>query len=411
MAAIFVQPICLILFLFVATSTLAEEYRRQTVFSVPRQFARNSQIDVQGSRSAECTSFEYTNDGQLRGCGYSLHIFVHTTLRHQHVSLRHYLHKNHLDALDQRAMRTAMFDIWSIEDFFFALETGTKRLFTAWGPKIQLRYVHSSIGATFFENIHPDRPPYTHECEPFCKLVKTGSIELFNKEHTHLNLHGFQNVSELDSLAPGKSVYEMSNDVSSSFLASQVGSLRTLNLEGCEDCKFGSIVKSCSALLATCLNNQDSCSRFSPQNDENSFFCKGLYYAYLKPGFAECPLEPSNEELYMYGICEFVKEEISKLSGGQEANVTGRLLDEDHSSDLPTSERILGRPIIVEVTHLENLPQKILNRIENAIKKGKLPGINKKDVDYSKMKRMAKCEEKQGGFKCRIDIYMNESPE
>lgn len=404
---IIVKTICPIYILLLATSTLAKDNQRQILPNIPQRSAQDLRFDVYGSNTDECTSFKYTGDGQLHGCGYSLDIFGLTALHVQHASLISHLPQDHLNTLDQRALQNATFDIWSIDKISFAFETRTKRLFTAWGPKLRLRYLHSSNGFAIFENIHPSHPPYTHKCEPFCKLIQIGHTALSVKEQTHFNSPRFQGGMGSDSFALNESVYEMSDHVPSTLLASQLGSLKTLNITGCETCIFGKDVSSCDELLATCLNNQESCSRsrFSAQNDESSYFCKGLYYAYLKPRSASCPLTPTILEVYMYGICEYVKDELSMLLGRQKFEIRGNLSGPAPSYDLPTSERASDSRIYVHVSTRTNPKQKVINKIRKGLVKGDFTWSHIQYINYKKTRDSLECWEEGNGFGCSVKFY------
>lgn len=266
------------------------------------------QADGRGGVSLrdECAPvMKYGVDGYLRACRYKVDILDGASLLMQRVSLLPLLDADHAASLDRRLLNSHKFDVWSAANISFAFEPSSKRLFTAWGPRVQLRLVNSSDGLRHFENVHPDRPAYDHHCAPFCGVLRP-------RRAAGLDWHNYD-VQSSGGLK--RSAYSIGVQNGSTLPVHNYSPLlpddrlpasaRISGLEGCSECSFGASALSCADLVRTCLNNEFSCSASAaPQNDFSSLYCMGLYHMYLNPELAFCPLQPRESQIQMYGICD-----------------------------------------------------------------------------------------------------------
>lgn len=368
------------------------------------------QLNVLRSQSKECTHFKYSNNGMLYGCGYSLDVFRLTTLQTPHASLSSYIAPTHSISLDQHALHSVTYDIWSAANLSFAFEKGTKRLFTAWGRNLQLRHIYSSNGFELFENIHPDRPPYNHECAPFCAILHGGHIDRQDGNDYLWARDQFKGNIETRQSFQNNSVLRMP-DYSSPFVGSQFSTARAFGITGCESCNFGTSPRSCRDIMRTCLSNEFSCNTVSkPETDNDSIFCQGIYHVFLNPVTAFCPIDATKFDMYMYGICDCIYYQLQdKIDSGDYQLKVYKVSPNSLMRQLQTTERASDSRIGVHLSAKKCNLRTMKREMNSAIRKGTIQRIDARHIDGPRTKRTIKCQPiDYQGFKCRceVDIYL-----
>lgn len=400
----------MIIYLFALVACVFGKDQHQSIPGSHSRPVRLSQENILRSPSERCTSFKYSSDGLFFGCGYSFDVFQLTSIQNLQALLSPYLSPIHLSSLDQQALRSRTYDIRSAANISFAFESGTKNLFTAWGPTLQLRFTHSSANFELFENIHPNRPPYTHECAPFCAVLRNDDAEGRDRDghigtgkqfETGIGTHQrFQNDSYLRML-----------DYSLPFHDSRTPAVRQFDIAGCEDCNFGTFSQSCPDIMRTCLNNEFSCSNVpKPETDQSSIFCMGIHHVFLNPETSFCPLDATRADIYMYGICDCIYYQVKdKIDSGQYHLEVYKWSPDSTIRQLQISERATDSSIRVLLLSRENDHKIIKKAIEQALKNNDIGWKDKQYIHYRKTKNTIRC--KQVSYRnykssCTVQIIM-----
>lgn len=377
---------------------------------IPVRLGPRSPVNVQQVRFDECTAFKYDTNGILYGCGYSIDIFRATTLHTSRVSLASYLLKTHLAALEHRAHPKAVYDVRSAANISFAFESGTKQLFTAWGPDLQLRYVYTSDGFDIFDNIDKNRPSYHHKCAPFCAIVRITENKMKNA-HDHQSAPANLNkYTESYKSFNNESAFQVS-DYTLRSTGEKISHATQLAIDQCEDCNFGFPSQSCPDIVRTCLTDEFSCSRRPTyQPDETSFFCMGVYHVFLNPKTAFCPLSATVPEMYMYGICDCIYIELkTKIDSGEMEIMVYEPPSSVYGSKLSTVERNSGSPIHVLIRGPPRSISIMRKAIDKAIRKGDISRKDKHNIDADKTIASIKCKPSavsEYKEQCSVDIIL-----
>lgn len=413
MPAMFKTIIWIIIYkTIISTAALTTENETQLA-DIPERLTRQPQVDVNGSHFEQCTSFKYSTVGLFGGCGYSFDIFRLTRLQNQDVTILQRLSLAHLNVLNKHFLHSAKFDIWTAANVSFAFESGTSRLFTAWGPELQLRPTYSSEGFVFFENVHPTRPSYSHKCAPFCKLLQiehafSSGVQSYHsppsRSSNHMSVNKFEN---------NHSVVELS-DYTNPFVGNQLSSGRQYGIKECESCAFlGSdgTPLSCDGLLENCLNadSSSSCGRTPPRNSNSSFFCLGLYYLFLSSTNADCPKENiNNEQVFVIGVCDSIYDALLLLSGKNNFEVTFENVEMYSSSrELISSEKREIQPE-VKLRVKTNDRMVLRNAIDKALDLGRIRQIDVRHILWEKSKESIECnstDRKKFKLDCTAILY------
>lgn len=382
-------------------------------FGTPAHLISQFQMNEQRYRSDECTTYKYDNrDGVVYGCGYSFDVFRVTTLHRARASLLSHLSKSRLSMIEQHLQPGTTYDIRSVKNISFAFESGTKRLFTAWGPDLQFRYLHSSSGYDMFENIDKNRPTYNHECAPFCSILQIAEKQIQNVYSRHSDQTNLNEYMESRQSSNNKATFYGSRNISV-FLTNKISHETQLDIDGCENCNFGHYPQSCPDLMKTCLSNGFSCSPGPAYHrDDSSTFCMGLYHAFLNPNTASCPLEATTSDIYIYGVCDIIYLELkTKVDSGRIEITAQESPSSIFSSKLSTVNRVKGSSISVFVRSQRD-DRKIMRRaIKKALKNGQLRYLDQKNIDVRRTLDSIDCKQLNGGtFKeqCKVDLYLKE---
>lgn len=376
---------------FLAGASSLQDSISVTTDALPHRARLNAHVSLHDT----CPPFiKYSVDGFLHACHYKLHIFQTATLHLQHTSLPSLLDIDHLAALDQHALHSHNFDIWSIANIFFAFEPSSRKLFTAWGPDLQLRLINSSDDLRLFENIHPNHPSYDHHCAPFCTAIRPRHTAKLDRSNYHVRLPssmGWSGYSQYDQNSSNLLTHNYSPLSSDNQFPS---SMRLFDLTGCENCTFGTSTLSCADLVRTCLNNEFSCSApYVLQNDSSSLFCMGLYHMYLNPETAFCPLEPTHTHILMYGICDKIYDKLIEVIDKDDFTLMAYELStsSDAVRQLATSVRAPNGPVRVTVWAKGNNWQIMNVAIDDAIDNNMFGEIHRENVNTKTTLKSVKC--------------------
>lgn len=370
-----------------------------------------SQENVLQSQSHECTTFKYSSNGLLYGCGYSIDIIRLTTLHKSHAFLSSYLSQTRLTLLNQRASLSMGYDIRTAGNISFAFESGSKRLFTAWGPNLQLRYLHSSDSYEIFENVYPNRPLYNQKCVPFCTILHTDDKNVQIEQDLRSAPVNLNKYTEFHQSFHNTLAFQVS-DYSSPFIGNRISSVRQLAFEGCEACDFGSSAQSCPDIMSTCLRNEFSCNSaptFYPDN--SSIVCKGIYHVFLNPKTAFCPLDATTLDMYMYGMCECIYFELKDQIDSDQLEIkVYKSSTSKIGRQIQTTERNSDSRIFVLLLGKKKDRYIIKRAIEAALNKNSIGQKDIKNINWKATKASIDCGKsniKMYTEQCSVQIIVN----